>query len=168
MSDQGTEPEYIPRLLAGVEKAIGGVAYCWLLTRTENGVRSRPMGRILARRSEDIWTMRFIADMRSRKAAQIRHFDDVTLIFQKDDEEAYFSLAGTARLIEAKEDVKALWNEKAYGRHATSDDARANVGFIEVKVTRMELWIRGLTSQPFGIRPTILERDADGSWRCSD
>jgi hypothetical protein len=29
----------------------------------------------------------------------------------------------------------------------------------------MELWIRGVTPEPFGMRPTTLERDAGGAWR---
>jgi hypothetical protein len=29
----------------------------------------------------------------------------------------------------------------------------------------MELWIRGVTPEPFGLRPTILERDDGGGWR---
>jgi hypothetical protein len=29
----------------------------------------------------------------------------------------------------------------------------------------MELWIRGVTPEPFGLRATALERDADGGWR---
>jgi hypothetical protein len=28
----------------------------------------------------------------------------------------------------------------------------------------MELWIRGVTPEPFGLRATVLERDA-GGWR---
>jgi hypothetical protein len=29
----------------------------------------------------------------------------------------------------------------------------------------MELWVRGLTPEPFGLHPTTLERGADGVWR---
>jgi hypothetical protein len=36
---------------------------------------------------------------------------------------------------------------------------------IEVEVARMELWIRGVTPEPFGPYPTILERDVEGAWR---
>jgi hypothetical protein len=32
----------------------------------------------------------------------------------------------------------------------------------------MELWIRGVTPEPFGLLPTVLERDAGGGWRSSD
>lgn len=167
MSDPRSELEYARRLSAGVEKIIASAAYCWLLTRTENGVRSRPMGRILAGQDEDAWTLRFLTNLRSKKAEEVRRFDNVALIFQKDDEEAYIALGGVARLIDAKQDVEALWNEKAYGRHFPTDDERLNAGFVEVKVAHMELWIRGLTPEPFGVRPTILERDSNGSWRCT-
>jgi general stress protein 26 len=167
MSDLRAEPEDARRLLAGVEQIVERLPYCWLFSRTEDGVRSRPMGRVLVWQGENAWTIRFVTDLRSGKVEEIRRSDQVTLIFQKDDEEADISLAGVARLIEAKRDIQALWNETAYGRHFPTDDDRANAGFIEVKVTRMELWIRGLTAEPFGVRPTIVVRNADGDWRCA-
>jgi general stress protein 26 len=167
MSDPRSELEYARRLSASVEKIIAGPVYCWLVSRTKEGVRSRPMGRISAGQGEDAWTLRFLIDRRSRKAEEVRRSDRVALIFQKDDEEAYISLEGSARLIEAKQDVQALWNDEVCGRHFPTDDDRVNAGFIEVKVTHMELWIRGLTPEPFGLRPAILERDSDGSWRCT-
>jgi len=29
----------------------------------------------------------------------------------------------------------------------------------------MELWIRGVTPEPFGLRATVLQRDTGGGWR---
>jgi general stress protein 26 len=168
MPESSHDSDYVHLLLAGAEKAIAGVPYCWLSSQTEVGIRSRPMGRILGSRSEDVWTILFLADLRSRKVAEIRHSDSVTLTFQKDDEEAYISFIGRARLIEREQDVQALWIKDAYGRHFPTAEERSNAGFIEVRITRMELWIRGLTPEPFGIRPTILIRTSDRSWRCTD
>jgi general stress protein 26 len=166
MSDLKTETEYAARrLVAGVEKIIETVEYCWLLSRAESGVRVRPMGRILARRGEDELTIRFLTDGRSQKAADIRRSQDVTLIFQE-ARHAYVALQGTARLNETKEYVQALWKE-AYGRYFATDEDRAHAAFIEVEVTRMELWVRGLTPEPFGVHPTIMTRDPDGSWLCA-
>jgi hypothetical protein len=31
----------------------------------------------------------------------------------------------------------------------------------------MELWIRGVTQEPFGLHPTLLERDPRGTWSLS-
>ena len=46
-----------------------------------------------------------------------------------------------------------------------TEQDRANAIFVEVDVERMELWIRGVTPEPFGLRATILERDAGRGWR---
>jgi general stress protein 26 len=166
MSEPKAEPVNAHRLLAGARKVIGTIPNCWLVSRAEDAARARPMGRILSPQSDDPWTIRFVIDLRSRKAAELRRCRNVTLVFQKEDEEAYLSLTGAARLVETRRDVQALWNE-AYGRHFPTDDDRANAGFIEAKVTRMELWIRGLTPEPFGVRPTVVERAADDVWRCA-
>jgi general stress protein 26 len=167
MSDMRPATEYAARkLVAGVEKIIGAVDYCWLLSRTEGAIRGRPMGRILARPGEDELTIRFLTDGRSKKAADIRRSQDVTLIFQKESEGAYVSLEGNARLNETNEYVQALWKE-TYGRYFATTDDRAHAAFIEVEVTRMELWVRGLTPEPFGLRPTIMTRELDGTWMCT-
>ena len=41
---------------------------------------------------------------------------------------------------------------------------RHNAVFIDVSVDRMELWIKGVTPEPFGRRTTILVRNAEGGW----
>lgn len=167
MSDTRPETEYAARkLVVGVERIIGAVEYCWLFSRAESGIRGRPMGRILARPGEDELTIRFLTDGRSKKAADIRRSQDVTLIFQKEAEDAYVSLEGTARLNETKEYVQALWKQ-AYDRYFPTAEERAHAAFIEVEVNRMELWVRGLTPEPFGLRPTIMTREPDGTWVCT-
>jgi general stress protein 26 len=167
MSDMRPETEYAAcRLVAGVERIIRAVEYCWLISRSEGGIRARPMGRILAQPGEDELTIRFLTDGRSQKAADIRRSQTVTLIFQKEAEDAYVSLEGTARLNETKEYVQALWKE-SYGRYFPTNEDRAHAAFIEVETTRMELWVRGLTPEPFGARPTIMTREPDGTWLCA-
>lgn len=166
MPEPRPEAEEARKLVAGVETIIARIANCWLLCRTEDGIRTRPMGRIPVRPGEDPWTIRFVTDLRSQKAADLRRCRQVTLVFQNEDEEAYVALEGAVRLIEDKEGVQALWNEK-YRRHFPTDADRANAAFIEVTVTRMELWVRGLTSEPFGARTTVVMREAGGGWLCA-
>ena len=167
MSDVRPEMEYAAcKLVAGVERIIGAVEYCWLLSSTDRAIRARPMGRILARPGEDELTIRFLTDGRSKKAADIRRSQDVTLIFQQEAEDAYVSLQGTARLNETKGYVQALWKQ-AYGRYFPTTEDQAHAAFIEVEVVRMELWVRGLTPEPFGVRPTIMTRAPDGTWVCT-
>lgn len=56
-----------------------------------------------------------------------------------------------------------LWKD-AYARYFPTDKDRVNAGFIEVRIERMELWIRGVTPEPFGLLATILQRDPKGAW----
>ena len=37
---------------------------------------------------------------------------------------------------------------------------RANAIFVEVRIDSLELWIRGVTPEPFGLKTTRLERAA--------
>ena len=69
-----------------------------------------------------------------------------------------------ARLIEDVSEVRALWKEDAHARYFPTEKDRANAGFIEVRIERMELWIRGVTPEPFGLHATILQRNPKGAW----
>ena len=156
----------VGRLLAGAAKTIAGVRYCWLMTDAETGVaNARPMGRVVS--EEDDWTIRFVTGGRSRKASDIRSSSEVGLIFQRDQDDAYVVLSGKATLIEQASDVDRLW-KSAYDAYFSNATERANAAFVEIKVARMELWIRGVTPEPFGLLPSVLERDAGGAWRISD
>ena len=121
------------------------------------------MGRVLPDKSEDGWTIRFVTDGRSRKAHELCGEREVGLIFQSDPDEAYVALFGKARLLERPE------TSTASGRSTTRPISRAPADraaavFIEVDVIRMELWIRGVTPEPFGLNATKLVRAADGAW----
>jgi len=61
-------------------------------------------------------------------------------------------------------EVLPLW-KSAYDVYFSTEQDRANASFVEIEVERMELWIRGVTPEPFGLFPTILERAASSGWR---
>ena len=152
-------------LLAGAAKAIAGVRYCWLVTEAETGgTNARPMGRLLPAAEENDWTIRFVTDGRSRKASDMRRAGKVGLIFQRDQDDAFVVLSGSATLIEAAAEVRRLWKD-AFNAYFPDEADRTNATFVQVNVERMELWIRGVTPEPFGLRPTVLARDAGGIWR---
>jgi general stress protein 26 len=164
VEDEGDGAE-VSRLLAGAAKTIASARYCWLATTAENGsVNARPMGRLLHDADEDEWTIHFITDGRSRKAADMRRASRVALIFQRDADDAFVTLISKATLRESASEVRERW-KAAYDAYVPSELARANAIFVDVNVERMELWIRGVTPEPFGFYPTILERDASGDWR---
>ena len=154
----------VNRLLAGAAKAIASVRYCWLATAAGTGGDLRPMGRLPPEVGDDEWMIRFVSDGRSNKASAIRRDDVVTIIFQNEPDEAFVSLIGVATLRERASEDGEHW-KKAYEVFFPTEPDRANATFIEVDTRRMELWIRGVTPEPFGMQKTVLERDLGGGWR---
>lgn len=160
---QEEQTQEVSRLLAGAANAIASARSCWLVTSTEIGaVHARPMGQLPRSLDGDEWTIRFVTDGRSRKAEEIRHGGRTTIIVQNADD-TFINLTGPASLCEEAADVRRRW-KKAFDAYFPTGQDRANAAFIAVDVKRMELWIRGLTPEPFGMRPTKLERDARGVW----
>ncbi|HEX6957942.1 MAG TPA: pyridoxamine 5'-phosphate oxidase family protein [Ferrovibrio sp.] len=154
----------VARLLAGAAKTVQSVRYCWLVTAPENGIQARPMGRIASDADISDWTIRFVTNGRSRKAAELDASADVTLIFQDDAKDASAVLSGQAALLADEATFRRHWKD-AYSVYFPTAEDRAAAAFIAVTVLRMELWIRGVTSEPFGLHATVLERDGAGEWR---
>jgi general stress protein 26 len=163
-SDNDRDPIDVGRLLAGAARTIGSVPYCWLATSTLAGSSMRPMGRLPRGPGDDDWTIRFVTDARSRKAADIRRMATVTLLFQRDADDAYVAPTGAGRLVEEEAEVRLRWKD-AYAPFFPTATDRANAAFLEVEAQRLDLWIRGVTPEPFGLHATTLERDAGGAWR---
>jgi general stress protein 26 len=154
----------VSRLLAGAAKTMRSARYCWLATTVDAGApHVRPMGRVLNDPGEDEWKIRFLTDGRSRKAAEMRRAGEVTILFQNDPDLAYVNVIGTAALHEQASETRNRW-KPAYDAYFPSEADRASAIFVEVDAQRLELWIRGVTPEPFGLRATVLERDVEG-WR---
>ena len=166
MLETKAKPESVDvsHLLAGAAKTMRSARYCWLATTAECGIpHVRPMGRVLNDPGEDAWRIRFLTDVRSHKAADMRRASEVTILFQHDPDLAFVSLIGKAELHEDTSETRSRW-KAAYDVYFPSATDQANAIFVEVGIKRMELWIRGVTSEPYGLRTTVLERDA-GGWR---
>ena len=154
----------VSRLLAGAAEMIAKTPYCWLATAdAAGGAAFRPLGRLKSDPGDSGWTVRFVTDGRSRKASDIRRNRRVTILFQEGDD-AFVTLSGAAVLREGESEVQARWR-RAYEPYFPSEQDRANVAFVEVDADRMDLWIRGVTPEPFGMRTTTLVRDGAGAWR---
>jgi general stress protein 26 len=165
MSRAKDEHNAVEALLAGAAKTIRNVHYCWLVTEAADGdTNPRPMGRLLHDADEDEWTIRFLTDGRSRKVADLRHTDRVAIIFQQAPDDAFVTLIGKATLNESASEIRRRWID-AYDTYFPSAADRANAVFVAVAVARINLWIRGVTPEPFGLRTTILERDTGHGWR---
>lgn len=158
----------VTRYLAGAAQVISRIRYCWLITQSKAGeVKSRPMGCAAFSPDPKQWRIRLLADGRSRKSADIRSAPSVDLIFQHGRDEAYVTLRGSAALIDDPAELKRCWRD-AYDPYFPGKADRENAVFIDVTVARMTLWIRGVTPEPFGMRPTIIEQKAGGAWRLID
>jgi general stress protein 26 len=157
------EDPMLQELLAGAAKTIGSVRYCWLMTTAEDGIHARPMGRLPAEPGEEALTVRFLADGRSRKAAEIRRCGRITAIYEHQPSEGYVTVTGTAVLQDDRTVVCGRW-KRGYETYFPTEADRVHALFVEVSIERMELWIRGVTPEPFGMKPTVLERDESG-WR---
>ena len=89
----------VSQLLAGAARTIASVPYCWLATESEEGgVNVRPMGRLPADPEEDRLTVRFLADGRTRKLAEIRHGARVAVTYENLPEEGFVTAIGQAVL----------------------------------------------------------------------
>jgi len=162
LSDDAIE---VDRLLSAAAETIGKVRYCWLLTSSgEGGIRCRPMGHVRRDPDEDEWTLRCLTDGRSSKAADIRRASEVSIIFQNDPDDAFVALMGKASLAEGKPEVRARW-KTAYNVYFPDGPDRSSAIFVTINVMRVELWVRGVTSEPFGLHTTVIERDAKRAWR---
>ena len=166
MLETQTKPDAVDvnPLLAGAAKTMRSARYCWLATATEAGASHiRPMGRVLNDPDEDEWKIRFLTGGRSNKAADMRRASEVSILFQYDPDLAFVSLFGKATLQENTSETRGRW-KPAYDVYFPSEADRASAIFVEVEIERMELWIRGVTPEPFGLHATVLERDTEG-WR---
>jgi len=147
----------IHTLLDAAAEVVSRVPCCWLVTQSG----ARPMGRILA--GED-WTVHFVTDLRSDKVPEIEQHPAVQLIFQDAAQDAFVVLGGSARLRSDAASVTRLW-KKSYALYFPTEQDRAHAAFVEVEIGLMRLWIRGVTPEPFGLRPAVLEREGSANWR---
>jgi general stress protein 26 len=152
------------RLVDSAARTIAASPSCWIATADESGVPSlRPMGRLPPEPGDDPWTLRFLTDGRSGKAADIRRAGRVALTFQHEAEEAFVALAGAARLEEDPAEVRRRW-KRGYDPFFPTDEDKASAVFLTVDADRLDLWLRGITPEPFGLKTTTLERNGEGRW----
>lgn len=153
----------VGNLLEGAVRAMASLRSCWLVTRDARGLPyARPMGHQPFDPAAFGWTLRFLVDRRTGKAREVEANPRVAVIFQR-DEHAFVSIQGTARLLTSASDVASRWLP-AYDVYFTREGRRENAAFIEVEASRMQLWIRGVTPEPFGLRTTELRREGTGPW----
>ena len=155
----------VGRLVEGAAATIAKVATCWLASAGRTGVpRMRPMGRLPPKAGDEAWTFRFVTDGRSGKAANIRRAGKVVLVFQREAEDAFVAVTGAAQLEEDQTEVRRRW-KRAYDPFFPTEADKEAAVFLTVEAERLDLWIRDLTPEPFGLKTTTLERAPSGGWR---
>ncbi len=154
----------VGRLVDSAAATVAKASFCWLATVDPSGApRLRPMGRLPPEPGDDAWRLRFITDGRLAKAANIRRAGRADLVFQREAEDAFVALAGAARLDEDQAEVRRRW-KRAYDPFFPTEADKASAVFLTVEADRLDLWIRGVTPEPFGLKTTTLTRVAAG-WR---
>jgi general stress protein 26 len=157
--------DQVSRLLAGASKTMASARCCWLVTSTEaGGVDARPMGRLPSEPDDSEWTLRFITDARSQKTSEIKRAGKVAVIFQHNTDDAYVTVIGAGSVHDSADEVRRLW-KAGYDAYFPSEADKANAVFLEIDAQRLELWIRGVTPEPFAMQTTVLERSGAGPWR---
>jgi len=165
LMDKMADAADVSRLLAGAAEIMGKVRYCWLVTAAaEGGPRCRPMGWVRHDEDEDEWTLRFLTDGHSHKTADMRRVDQVSVLFQHAPDDAFVTLTGRVSLAEDKPEIRKRW-KAGYNTYFPDGPDQSSAIFVAIDVTRLELWIRGVTPEPFGLRTTVVERDATRRWR---
>ena len=122
------------------------------------------MGRLPPEPGDDDWTIRSVDRRPFAQGVGHPPCRQGRAHLQRDADDAFVTLTGAAALRERPSEVAGRWKD-AYNRYFPTESDRAAAAFIEVEAERMELSIRGVTPEPFGLHATTLERDAAGEWR---
>jgi general stress protein 26 len=105
-----------------------------------NGADGAPGARIVQpSRPSEAWTLRFMTDRRSRKVAETERCGRMTMLYQFDQDGAYVTLVGNARINDSVETKRAIWNPASLKWHPGGPDD-PNVVLVEFVTERIELW----------------------------
>src|SRR5215472_14909748 len=146
------------RFLAAATAAMEKARYCWAMTVAEDGsVNARAMGPQKSPTSEDPFGILFLTRRSSRKALEIGRTGRLSAVYQHDADDSYVTLIGRGVIIADRALLRARW-QPAWNQlfPAGADDETAI--FVQLEADHIELWVRGVTPEPFGTRGAILER----------
>ena len=154
----------VARLLTAARETIAEVTYCWAATPSEDGgVNVRLVGPIPGVPGEEDWTVWIVTGRRSRKAADIRRAGRLTLGYQHHPDHAYVALIGSAALFDDRNEIHRRWRER-WRLYFPGGPDDPDMIFVRMNVGRIELCVPGVSPEPFGSRPSVIERGEDRSW----
>jgi len=156
----------VQEMLEGATTVIRQARFCWLVSENyDSNPAVRPMGHILE--ADEHLQVQFITDTRSRKAEQIWNNGRVQLLFSRESADAFVILAGDALVVTDREAIAPRW-KRSYDQYFPTDEDRLHAAFIEVRPRVLKLWIRGVTPEPYGVRPTVLRCSRGSEWTEGD
>jgi general stress protein 26 len=163
MTSQLLDPlNALQEMLEGATTVIRHARFCWLVTENYDSPPTvRPMGQILE--ADEHLKVRFITDRRSRKAEEIWNNSRVQLLFSRESADAFVILVGDAIVVTDREAISARW-KRGYDLYFPTAEDRLQAAFIEVRPRALKLWIRGVTPEPYGFRPTVLTCSRGSEW----
>ena len=121
------------------------------------------MGRIPGAPGDDAWIVWFMTRRISRKALEIDRAGRLTVVFQHDADDGYLTLIGRSEIVTERAIIRPRWH-KDWNLFFPGGAEDENAIFIRTEAMRLELWVRGVTAEPFGGRTTILERNELQQW----
>jgi general stress protein 26 len=160
----------LEQLLAAAAATMAKARYCWAMTIAEDGsVNARPMGpqKLGPQKSpsrEDPFAILFLTRRGSRKAQEIGRTGRLSVLYQQDGDDGYVTLIGRGVIVADRALLRARWQPSWNQFFPAGPDDEASI-FIQFEAERIELWVRGVTVEPFGSRGAILERDRGQPWR---
>jgi general stress protein 26 len=155
----------LEQLLAAAAAIMTKARYCWALTIAEDGsINARPMGPQRSSSREDPFGILFLTRSGSRKAREIGRTGRLSVVYQHDADDGYVTLIGRGAVIADRALLRVRW-QPAWNQFfpAGADDETSIL--VQLEAERIELWVRGVTSEPFGARGAILARDPGQPWR---
>lgn len=118
-----------------VWKMMQDIGICMLVTKTGNGLRSRP---VAAHPQEDVSSIYVLTDVRGHKDEEIESDSDVCLTFADPGDNAYVSLTGRATVAYDRDKIKELWNVFAKAWWSGPDDP--NIRLLKIQPQSAEYW----------------------------
>ena len=159
------ESASLEQLLPAAAATMAKARYCWALTIAEDGsVNARPMGPQKSASREDPFAILFLTRSGSRKAREIGRTGRLSVLYQHDADDGYVTLIGRGVILADRALLRARWQPAWNQFFPAGPDDETSI-FVQLEAERIELWVRGVTAEPFGTRGAILERDPGQPWR---
>ena len=106
----------------------------------------------------------FLTRRGSRKALEIGRTGRLSVVYQHDADDSYVTLIGRGVIIADRALLRARW-QPAWNRFFPAGVDDETSMFVQLEADRIELWVRGVTPEPFGTRGAIMERGPGQPWR---